>query len=110
MGRLEEQQDARYKKRALLASGGIDPYPARSARTHTLRAVLEAFDDFAKTETQVTVAGRVLTIRLHGNATFLTLADESGEFQVYLTSDALGTEHYQRFVDGADMGDFYEFS
>ena len=53
----------------------------------------------------VRIAGRVLTKRGHGKASFATLGDGESRLQVYLRSDEVGAEAY-RLLDLVDLGDF----
>src|SRR3989344_1272285 len=107
MGSLDDIRAERMKKLALLRERGIDPYPARSKRTHTIAAVREAFDSLTE---PVTVAGRIMSIRGHGALVFIDLYDGTGTMQGYLAEDTLGREALARFSDTADIGDFIELS
>ncbi|MEM1435239.1 MAG: lysine--tRNA ligase [Pseudomonadota bacterium] len=85
------------------------PWPNTFRRTH-LAATLaadHAEQDKAALEAAailVAVAGRVMLRRVMGKASFITLADYSGQIQCYLRKDALG-EAYQQFEDWNDIGD-----
>jgi lysyl-tRNA synthetase class 2 len=100
----------RLAKARALRARGIAPYPTRYQRTHTLGAIHQAHD--AKTAEQlegegndVRIAGRIMTLRGHGKASFATLSDGGAELQVYVKSDAVGAEQYQ-LLDLLDRGDF----
>lgn len=53
---------------------------------------------------QVKVAGRIMTRRLMGKASFVTLQDMSGRIQLYVRQDEVGTDTYEQFQEW-DMGD-----
>ncbi|HEY3314867.1 MAG TPA: lysine--tRNA ligase [Bacillota bacterium] len=81
---------------------GLDPFGHRFERTHFAQHVK---DDFVTLEgREVTIAGRLTTIRKHGKATFADLSDMSGKVQVYAKIDVLGEDQYGLFdeLDGGD--------
>lgn len=101
-----EQKD-RIKKLKYIQSQGINAYPARVKRTHTCR---EARVDFTKLSKKrsITLAGRLVLIRLHGKSCFAHLEDASGRLQLYFKQDVLGSDSYQFFVNSLDIGDFIQ--
>lgn len=102
----ESVYDVRLKKLAALREAGQDPYPATTARTHTVEQVREQFESLKKSEQAVTVAGRMMTFRAHGKLSFATVRDASGEFQVAFQADRLGADYEK--LDRLDLGDFVE--
>ena len=97
-----EEMENRLAKLQKIKDEGRDPFGHRFTRTHQHRAIIE---NFAALENQeVTIAGRLMTIRGHGKATFANLSDRSGELQIYAKIDQIGEESYQRFND-LDLGD-----
>jgi lysyl-tRNA synthetase class 2 len=93
-----------------LRQAGIDPYPPRTRRTHTVAgaiALLQAMTSDAESPA-VTVVGRLVSIRQMGKASFAHVEDESGQIQLYLRRDILGDEPYARFRHELDLGDFVE--
>ncbi|MBI4598749.1 lysine--tRNA ligase [Candidatus Uhrbacteria bacterium] len=109
MAEIEEEEVRRSRLEALVAAGS-DPYPAVTARSHTVAAFLDAYET-AEAQGEgtpaFTLAGRVRTIRRHGGLTFLHLEDETGRVQGVLKRDQLG-DTYAFFHAVADMGDFLE--
>src|SRR5689334_14412348 len=82
MATLKELRDERLRKLEELKKLGINPYPAQSARTHTLKQVT---DDFTELEgKEVSVVGRVLNSRRFGKIAFLVIKDASGTLQLFL--------------------------
>lgn len=105
---IEEERVRRDRLRAI-QDAGINPYPAKSHRTHLAEAVLEAFDDLETSQKPVIVAGRIRALRKHGGITFVLLQDASGEIQIVIHKDTIGEDMYEQFHGQADLGDFYEF-
>lgn len=85
---LEEIRNARLQKIAELRELGIDPYPSRSSRSHSVRPLVE---QYAEHEGQaVTIAGRLMSWRKHGGLRFGDLQDQTGTIQLYIRRDRLG--------------------
>ena len=82
----------RLEKLEKIKKAGIDPYPAKSKRTHTAKQTLDNFDNLLKSEKEITLAGRIMAIRGHGGSTFVNIEDGSGKIQVYFKKDELGNE------------------
>ena len=99
--------EERRKKRDRLQAAGHNPYTALSHQTHTLKEVVEQFTTLSSEGSSVTVAGRVVALRLHGAIAFADLFDGTERFQVMLTGEHLG-DSYDLFVDTIDVGDFVE--
>lgn len=68
---------------------GINPYPPLYERTDFSREILQSFSDDAPPR-NVGIAGRIMTIRRMGKASFFHLQDSQGRIQVYLKKDDLG--------------------
>jgi lysyl-tRNA synthetase class 2 len=107
---LDDIRNDRLKKLALLKEAGIDPYPADSRITTTLGELVAAFDDAAAAETPVTIGGRIMSIREHGETIFADVFDGTGKVQGYIKSDVLGAEAFVLFAQTVDTGDFIELS
>jgi len=100
----------RLEKAQALRAMGVAVYPTRFERSHRLFEVVAALGDKTLEELQalaadVTVAGRVVTKRGHGKASFATLSDGEGRLQLYVRSDEVGERGYRLF-DLVDLGDF----
>ncbi|MCH7567475.1 MAG: transposase [Nitrospirae bacterium] len=100
---------ARLRKLDRLRKEGLDPYPARSNRSHTSRAAIEAFEAAAKDEeVRVVVAGRLRSIREMGKTAFAHIEDTDGRLQLYLRQDQLGPDQLDLFLEAFDLGDFIQ--
>lgn len=81
------QREQRLQKLAKIKELGINPFPSRATRSHFANQVSQ---DFASLENkQVTVAGRVMNIRLHGKLMFIDLVDDTGKVQIYIKHDVI---------------------
>lgn len=79
-----------------------NPYPDRFELTHTL-GVASILPDDTK---DVRVAGRLMTMRIMGKLSFITIADVTGKIQIAIKKDTVGEEQYEFFKKGFDIGDF----
>ncbi|MDP3836755.1 MAG: lysine--tRNA ligase [bacterium] len=102
------EREERLKKLAALKESGINPYPAACKRDHAIAQVLADFETLTESQKKVVVAGRLRSLRSHGNLTFASLEDASGSIQLALSKKELGDESYKRFVKLIDSGDFIE--
>jgi lysyl-tRNA synthetase, class II len=111
---LSEHQERRLEKLRELREQGIDPYPPRSHRTHTAAEAVEKYEgleaslDGEHDPEEITVSGRVMTIRDMGKSIFCHLQDGSGSIQLFLRRNDLGEEQHKWFKRIIDMGDFIE--
>jgi lysyl-tRNA synthetase class 2 len=102
---LEEQ---RLAKLEWLREQGVEPYPHRVERTHTIAQAIAAFEAAEETEEDVpvTVAGRLKSIRVMGKSSFAHIEDSTGRVQLFIRINAVGEEAYEIFKKGFDLGDF----
>ena len=107
---LSEQEILRREALAELKKLGIDPYPAAEFKVtaHAIQ-ILDNFSDFDGKE--VILAGRMMSQRIMGKASFAELKDASGRIQVYISRDDIstdeaGTMYNTVFKKLLDLGDF----
>jgi len=108
---LNYQMLVRSEKMEALREEGIDPFGKRFDRTHNSAELHEQYDNHTKEElsemnTEVSVAGRMMTKRGKGKAGFAHLQDREGQIQIYVRKDQVGDEAYELFKH-ADLGDFF---
>jgi lysyl-tRNA synthetase, class II len=108
MSTVLPERDIRLAKLAELRKRGIDPYPKTSKRTATCGQAVHAFDAWSTSEQVITLAGRIMTTRVHGAMIFADLQDESGKMQIALKEDHIGTETFGNFRDLVDPADIVE--
>ena len=110
-----DQEVRRREEREALEARGINPYPYAWEVTAHAADVLAHFDDAqhgapdneeGKDVYRVSVAGRIMTIRVMGKAAFFQLQDASGRVQVYVRRDDLPEGFYNEvFKKLLDIGD-----
>lgn len=105
-----EEESQRRLRLETLKKAGIDPYPTKGARTHTIERYLAGYEALLSAETPCSLVGRIRTIRRHGGLTFFVVEDESGKIQMILKQDIVGSEAYELFHQTMDIGDFVEGS
>jgi len=111
---LSEQEILRRQSLEELRQQGIDPYPAAEFPTNAFSTDIRAeFSDDAEPR-QVSIAGRMMSRRVMGKASFVELQDSKGRIQVYVTRDDVNPSeeqagkliNYQQFKKLLDIGDF----
>lgn len=86
---LSEQEINRRESLAELKKLGIDPYPAEEYPTNAFSTdIKENFDENAEPR-QVCIAGRMMSRRIMGKASFIEIQDSKGRIQVYVTRDGI---------------------
>jgi lysyl-tRNA synthetase class 2 len=108
MATIEELRNARLKKLENIKKSGIWAYPINAKRTHMVSEAFSDWDKLAAGATQITIAGRMKSMRGHGALTFADIEDASGKMQALFRQDGLGEKSYQFFVDNFDIGDFVQ--
>jgi len=90
MHKLSEQEQIRREALQELRSLGIDPYPASTYHVNSTAAeILKKFPDDSSLFQDVQVAGRLMSRRIMGSASFAELQDESGRIQLYFNRDEI---------------------
>ncbi len=109
---LADIRQTRLDKAAALRAKGLNPYPAKSSRTHYTATVLAHFAELDGKE--VTVAGRLMSMRDQGAIAFAHVQDQTGRLQFFLrkkevavTDAAHGTLGFAD-LSLVDLGDIVE--
>lgn len=98
-----ELREHRLEKLQTLRQRGIDPFSIeRYDRTHLAAEILTGFGELEGKE--VSVAGRIVSFRPMGKASFAHIQDPSGRIQIYIKADVVGSESYS-LVELLDIGD-----
>ncbi|HYH74477.1 MAG TPA: OB-fold nucleic acid binding domain-containing protein, partial [Candidatus Saccharimonadales bacterium] len=112
MATLKDFRDERLRKLGELKDLGVNPYPARSERTHKL---IQITNDFSSLDgQQVSVVGRITNIRKFGKIAFIVVRDATGNLQLFLRSGIVEGLHPTESQIGMeqlpllDSGDFVE--
>ena len=103
---LVEQARIRREKLQKLISEGKNPYEKVSypvdADSETIKSHFEEYE--GKT---VAIAGRMMSRRIMGKASFSHIADKSGLMQIYVTRQDIGEENYMSYKKDYDIGDIF---
>ena len=108
---LSEQEIIRRNSLNELRNMGIDPYPAAEYKVDAYTTEMkETFSDDAEPR-QVSIAGRVMSRRIMGKASFMEIQDSKGRIQVYVNRDELCPDENKDlynvvFKKLLDIGDF----
>lgn len=98
----------RRQKLSDLQAAGKDPFDVYSVeRTHTSQQIKENYDELE--DKTVTVAGRLMSKRVHGKAGFSDIYDRYGKIQLYIKIDDVGEEKLKAYKT-FDIGDFVSIS
>lgn len=84
---LSEQEIGRRQSLQELRNMGIDPYPAAEFPTNVFSTEIKADYQDGEEKREVVIAGRMMTRRVMGKASFVELQDSKGRIQVYVTRD-----------------------
>ncbi len=96
------------KKLHQLKELGLDPFPHNFKPTHKAGLIHEKYQNLEageKVEGEICLAGRLMTLRDMGKASFFNLQDESGALQGYVKLEEL-SETDRKFFDHVDLGDW----
>ncbi len=89
---LSEQEQLRRESLEEIRKLGIDPYPAAEYKTNAFaQDILENFTLEKNNFQDVCIAGRIMSRRIMGNASFAEIMDSSGRIQIYIRRDDLCT-------------------
>ena len=108
---LSEQEIIRRNSMNELRAMGIEPYPAAEYVTNAFSTdIIAEFKDEDEPR-QVSVAGRMMSRRVMGKASFIELQDSKGRIQVYITRDDICPEDNKEYYNTVfkrllDLGDF----
>ncbi len=101
---LSEQEQVRRAKLQKLVDEGKDPYVKTRFDVTAFSADIKAnFEEYEGKE--VTIAGRLMSRRVMGKASFAGISDRNGKIQVYVTRQDIGEDEYTAFKKDYDIGD-----
>ncbi|MFH1667998.1 MAG: lysine--tRNA ligase [Candidatus Komeilibacteria bacterium] len=101
-----DEYNIRLEKLEAIQKAKIDPYPAKTSDRSFVATVLKDFAELEEKQKDVSLAGRIRNIRLHGGSCFINIQDDSGKIQAYIKKDEVGAKEYERFTDFYDVGDY----
>ena len=111
MMELSEQEVIRRQSLEALRQMGIDPYPAAEYPTNAFSTDIKAEFKDEESGRPVCIAGRIMSRRIMGKASFIELQDSKGRIQVYVSRDDINTEAQPEMYNTVfkkllDIGDF----
>ncbi len=102
--------DQRQEKLDEIRRRGYDPYPHKYSLTQRIAQAREAFSSSSAEELELSkpelqTAGRLISVRGHGKASFAHLAEGGDRLQIYVRQDRVGQEQYElfRLLDVGDI-------
>src|SRR5437588_7500340 len=104
---MTDERAVRLQRLHILREKGINPYPNRVERTHTIAEVLQHFDEWQGEEGDFILTGRIRLIREMGKAAFAQIEDGTGRIQVYFRINDIGEDAYKT-LKLLDIGDFIQ--
>ena len=108
---LSEQEEQRRKSREEIIDLGIDPYPSDTFEVNTYTdEIKNNFDEKKKNYQDVVLAGRLMSRRVMGSASFAEIQDSKGKIQIYVRRDDIcegedKTLYNTIFKKKLDLGD-----
>ena len=99
--------DERRRNWKCFASKARYPYPYSFEHKDTAAALLKHFEhlkNHEETNHEVSIAGKIMTLRVMGKAGFAHIQDQTGRIQIYVREDAVGDKIYKLFST-SDLGD-----
>ncbi len=100
---LKQIIDFRLEKLQKIKDSGVNPYPYSYSVSHKSEDILK--DEKKLDGKTVAIAGRIMSLRKMGKASFCHIQDNVGRIQIYVRRDDIGVEAYQNFKL-LDIGDF----
>ncbi len=85
MATLKELRDERLRKLEELKALGVNSYPAKTARSHSNAQIVSDFEKLENSE--VTVVGRIKSIRKFGKLAFIVIRDDTHDIQLFIKKD-----------------------
>ncbi|MFC2114829.1 lysine--tRNA ligase [Bacteroidota bacterium] len=88
--KLSEQEEIRRNSLQEIIRLGINPYPSEEYKiSNGTREILDGFESDSQNFQDVSIAGRIMSRRIMGNASFAELQDETGRIQIYVRRDEI---------------------
>src|SRR4051812_25351546 len=99
MASLEELRTVRLEKLKMIQTYGMDPYPAKVTKDFTLAEVLENFKNLEDGKKEISLVGRIMSIRGQGAIIFASIFDGTAKFQAVFKKDELEENLFKLFTN-----------
>ncbi len=96
----------KLEKLSQIREYGMEVYPEKTQRDFQNAEVLEKFEEIG--EKEISLVGRVRSIRPMGGSAFANIEDESGKMQLFLNKGNMAEELFKLFVKNVELGDFVQ--
>ena len=83
---------------------GVNPFPYNYDVDNFSQEIIDNFDNYFESEKKVSIAGRIMSVRVMGKAAFCSIQDQQGKIQLYVALKNIGDESYNLFKK-MDIGD-----
>ncbi|KKW07581.1 MAG: Lysine-tRNA ligase [Candidatus Moranbacteria bacterium GW2011_GWE1_49_15] len=104
----EDIRQVKLEKLEKVREFGMEPYPEKNERSHANAEALEKFDELSGKE--ITLVGRVRSMRPMGGSAFASIEDETGKIQLFLNKGNMKEELFKLFIKAIELGDFVQVS
>lgn len=104
-------EEIRLEKMIKLQEMGIDPFPRRVDRTHSVQEATDLFlagEDKSEEEIKAVLVGRIRSVRPMGKVIFAHIEDGTGRIQFFFRENDIGEEQLGFFKDHFDLGDYIQ--
>ena len=115
MRSLTEIEQNRLVKLERLRERGELPFPHRAERSHSIAMATKHFSERLSEEDKsrengldMTLCGRMRSVRTMGKLAFAHIEDVSGRIQLLIRADAIGKDRLKQFESDFDLGDFVQ--
>ncbi len=98
------EHKTRVEKVIKLRNEGIESWPASKPVDATCKQVIDEYTAGNEGK-EYSLAGRLMTIRLHGKTAFADLQDRTGRLQIYIRKDEVSNETFDLIQHSIDLGD-----
>tara|TARA_Y100001968_G_scaffold329924_1_gene380415 strand:+ start:23 stop:1522 length:1500 start_codon:yes stop_codon:yes gene_type:complete len=105
--KIKELIDIRRKKLKNLLENNINPFPHNYENTHSVEALIDNENILAEKNIEVSISGRIVSLRNMGKAAFLNIQGEFQRIQCYLSNKNTNIDDvkYSILLDSIDIGD-----
>ncbi len=100
---LKQIIDFRLEKLANIRENGYDPFPYKYDKTHNIDSIIENGE--SDIDSKVNIAGRIVSMRKMGKASFIHIQDATGKIQSYVRKDQIQENVYDDVFRNLDLGD-----
>lgn len=101
-----DEEQVRLQKVKDIEKKGINPFKSFNKPIKSIGQILADFDSLSKSEKTLTLAGRIMTLRMHGGSAFANLQDETGKIQLFFSKKEVGDKNYSFLKEYIDTADF----